>query len=95
MRRQASTQIFRSGGVGYVRIIGRGLNTIITALNWEKILPLIRDETFTTQFFPVESAVRAFDSAVRLSSSTVDANDHLYTRVLGNLSLLFTTKVPT
>jgi len=94
MRGQASAQIFRSNGVGYVRIMGRGLDAVIAAADWEKVLPLIRDETLTTQVFPVASAVQPFDSAVRLSSSTVDANDPLYTRVFGNLNLLFAARAP-
>lgn len=95
MRGQARTQTFFSGGTGYVRFTGRGFDTIIAGSDWAQILPLIRDETFTTQLFPVESAVRPVESTLRLSSSTVDTADPLYDRVLGNLGLVFTTKVPT
>lgn len=58
--------------------------------DWEKVLVLIRDEALTTQLFPVESAVRP-QEPIRFPSTP---RDPLYARVLGFLSQLFTTKVP-
>jgi hypothetical protein len=94
LRKQATTQPVRVGDARYVQITGRGLNSVVPEADWEKILPLIKNGTFDTQFFPVESAVRSLDSVVRLTSSTID-RDPLYRRVYGTLALLFTTKVPT
>lgn len=95
MRGQATTQTLTNGDVRYVQITGRGINALIVHDDWARILPLIRDDVFTTQEYPVESAVRPLDTVTRLSSSTVDARDPLYARVRGELGLLFTSKVPT
>jgi hypothetical protein len=75
-----------------VQISGRGVASLVPEVEWQKIMPSLRDESFSTQMFPVESAVRPLDSDLRLS---VDARDPLYARVYGVLGLLFTTKVPT
>lgn len=94
MRRQAAAQVIRVAGRPFVQINGRGINVCVPQSDWEQVLPLIQNESLTTQVVPVESAVRDIDS-VRLSSSTVDARDPLYLRVHGALGRLFTSKVPT
>lgn len=94
MRGQAVTQTFSSEDSGYVRILGRGIDAVMSAVDWGKVLVHIKDETLTTASFPVQSGVRPQDSVVSLSSSTVDARDPLYQRVYGLLGQLFTTKVP-
>jgi hypothetical protein len=93
VRRQAVAQVIRVSGVPYVQINGRGINATVPQTDWERLLPLIYDSTFSTQVVPAESAVRELD-AVRLSSSTVDARDPLYTRIYAALSRVFINKVP-
>ena len=95
LRGQADTQIFRVQDGGYVRLMGRGVDSIVAQSDWEKILTVIATEALTTSFFPVESGTRVFDRAVQLSVSTVDARDPLYVRVYGLLQQLFKIKVPT
>lgn len=95
MRRQAAAQLIRVAGLPYVQINGRGTNVTVPRGDWEKVLPLLQEESLSTLALPAESAVRDVDSVVRLSSSTVDARDPLYSRVYGALSQLFTSKVPT
>jgi hypothetical protein len=95
IRRQASVSLDNRKDARFVRISGRGFDTVFTQGDWAQILGVIQAETFSPQLFPVESGVRSFDARVRLSSSTVDVNDPLYIRVLGVLQGLFTTKVPT
>ena len=95
IRRQATVSLDARDGGRFVRISGRGFDAVFTKSDWSRILEVIKAETFSPMFFPVEGAVRPFDSRVRLSPSTVDANDPLYTRVLGTLQGLFTLKVPT
>jgi hypothetical protein len=95
VRRQAAAQLIRVAGLPYVQINGRGINVTVPQGDWEKVLPLIQDDSLSTQVLPVESAARDVDSVVRLSSSTVDARDPLYNRVYGALSQLFRNKVPT
>ncbi len=95
MRRQAAVSLDSRDGARFVRISGRGFDAVISKSDWARILQVIKAETLSPVFFPVESAARAFDSRVRLSPSTLDANDPLYTRVLGTLQGLFTLKVPT
>lgn len=95
IRRQATAQVIRVAGLSYVQINGRGINVTVPQSDWQQVLPLIQDESLTTQVIPVDSAVREVDSAVRLSSSTVASKDPLFGRVYGVLSRLFTDKVPT
>lgn len=95
MRRQAVAQLIRVAGLPYVSIHGRGINVTVPQSDWQKVLPLLQTDALSTQVVPVESAVRDVDPIVRLSSSTVDARDPLYTRVHGALTQIFTSKVPT
>lgn len=95
IRRQATVSLDTRDGGRFVRISGRGFDAVFSKADWAQILEVIKAETFSPMFFPVEGAVRSLDSRVRLSSSTLEANDPLYTRVLGTLQGLFTLKVPT
>jgi len=95
MRRQATVNLDNRKSARFVRISGLTFDVVISSFDWSRILEVIGQETFSTQFLPVESSVRAFDSRVRLSPSTLDTNDPLYNRVLGVLRELFSTAVPT
>ena len=95
LRGQASPQVFRLQGKGYVRLVGRGLDVTVPEGCWRHVLTHIRDEALTVAIHPVEAGPLPVDTTVRLSTSTVDANDPLYQRVIGLLEQLFTTKVPT
>lgn len=95
MRRQATVSLDDQNDARFVRISGRGFDTVFCRNDWQKILRVIQAQTFSTQFFPLESGIRAFDSRVRLSSSTLESKDPLYPKVLGVLHGLFPVKFPT
>ena len=92
VRGHAVVGVIQVDGARYVQIRGDAAACLVLKADWEKILPLLENETFNVQRFPVQAGGRSLDTVGRLSS---DARDPLYLRVYGALGQLFSTKVST
>ena len=95
IRGQAKVVLYDSKRSSFVRVLGsRGADVAIRKEDWAKIQPLLKDGTFNSQLFPVETGFKDFDPTVRFDTSLTESQDPLFNRVLFYLTNLFPEKVP-
>lgn len=92
-RRLVRAERVFSRQVAYYRFVGQGLDCIVLATDYAKILPLILDGTFDPSQYP---APQTGNPGVPADLSTLDQWDSVFfTRVLGHLRALFPDSYPT
>lgn len=94
MRRKASIDRPVVLGLGCVRIYGPGINVLVRADDWIKIVPYLKDGSFDWTVLPVIRPVVLNPPVIE--GTNLDVGDQqLYERILTVLNQLFTVEFPT
>lgn len=95
IRGQASCERGYARDLPYVWLHGEsGINIIVRADDWAKVIPYLRDGSFDPTLVPVSRQV-VLNPPVRFDGALLDQNDQeLYNRIKNVLDSLFPVKFP-
>jgi hypothetical protein len=83
-------------GMEIVEFMGEGLDVVVLAADWDKIMPYVQDNSFNPLIYPASPQDGRLHPERELDLSVIDVGDRpLYTRVLGILDTLFPEPFPT
>jgi hypothetical protein len=82
--------------VDYARLWGPDYNLVILKEDWDKIEPLVQNETFNPILTETGQPAVYSDPPTHFAEPLVFSNDkEFYEYILGRLELIFTDKYPT
>jgi hypothetical protein len=81
--------------IRYVRLWAEDFSVVIMREDWDKIEPLIQNETFSPLMTMTGQPASYTDPPTHFAEPVVDLNDRsLYVYILGRLQLIFTDTYP-
>ncbi len=94
-RRKALAARGYTAGVVYVRLSAPGFEVLVLGTDWDKIVPYLQDQTFDPAIV-AEQTHGFIDAHASLDFSVIEKNDlAFFTRVYGQLQVLFPEDYPT